>query len=61
MSSSISGVLTDAGTVISSAFDWVSEPVSAITENPLIFIAAVGIPLVGLGIGLLRRLFKLRA
>ena len=61
MNGSISGVLTNVGDVMEEAFSWVSHPVSAITDNPLIFIAAVGIPLVGLGIGIVKRLFKLRA
>lgn len=59
--STLSTILSNVGTVITSAFSWVSEPVSAITDNPLLFLGCVGVPLVGLGIGLVRRIFKLRA
>lgn len=39
---------------------WISTVVSTITSNPLILIATV-LPFVGLGIGLLRRLFGTKA
>lgn len=57
----LSTILTDVGSVITSAFSWVEQPVNAITSNPLLFLGCVGVPLVGLGIGLVRRIFKLRA
>lgn len=59
--SALSTILTNIGTFITSAFSWVGTAVSAITAsgNEIIFIsAAVG--LVGLGIGLARRMLKLR-
>lgn len=59
--SALSTILSDIGTVITSAFGWVAQPVNAITSNPLLFLGCVGVPLVGLGIGLVRRIFKLRA
>ena len=39
---------------------WISTAVTTITSNPLILIAVV-LPFVGLGIGLLKRLFSARA
>lgn len=39
---------------------WISTAVSTITSNPLILMAVI-LPFVGLGIGLLKRLFSTRA
>lgn len=39
---------------------WISTAVSAITSNPIILFAVL-IPFVGVGISLLRRLFKSKA
>lgn len=39
---------------------WISIVVSTITSNPIILFAVL-IPFVGIGIGLLRRLFKTKA
>lgn len=54
----VSDILTNAGTVVTSAFGWVRTAVEAVTSNPLILTSAV-LGLVGLGIGITRRLLKL--
>lgn len=64
-------ILTAIGDIIEAAFvgdptattpvpSWISTVVSTITSNPLILIAVI-LPFVGLGIGLLRRLFSTKA
>lgn len=54
----VGDILSSAGTVVTSAFGWVSTAVNAVTSNPLILTSAV-LGLVGLGIGITRRLLKL--
>lgn len=69
----MSAILSAIGNIINAAFvgtpangatpavpSWISTAVSTITGNPLILIAVV-IPFVGLGIGLLKRLFSAKA
>lgn len=48
-------IVADIGTVVTGAFTWASAAVSFITANPLILLMFV-IPLVGLGIGFVKRL-----
>lgn len=54
----VSDILSNAGNVVTSAFGWVGTAVEAVTSNPLILTSAV-LGLVGLGIGITRRLLKL--
>lgn len=60
--STMATILTNIGSFITSAFGWMTSAVSAITAegNEIIFISAI-VGFVGIGIGLLRRMFKLRA
>ena len=54
----ISSVLQDIGTVLSSMFSWLTNVFTAITSNPILFIMVVGT--FGLVcIGIVRRLLKL--
>lgn len=48
-------LITTIGLVVTGAFVWAGEAVEFITENPLILLMFV-IPLVGLGIGFVKRL-----
>lgn len=54
----ISTILTSVGTVVTQAVTWAGDIVDFIGENPLIMVF-VSIPLVGLGIGMVRRLISL--
>lgn len=56
----LASILSDIGSIITAAFGWVGTAVTQITSSPLILLAVV-IPFVGLGIGLLKRLFSARA
>ena len=59
--SALSTILTNIGSFVTAAFGWVGTAVSTITTsgNELILISAL-VGMVGLGIGLARRLLKLR-
>ena len=54
-STSLSGVLGDITSIVSSAAGWVGSFVTVITSHPLLLVGVV-IPFVGFGVGLLKRL-----
>lgn len=56
--STMSAILTDIGTVVTSAIGWMGSFVNFITSNPLILLFIV-VAFVGLAIGLIRRLIAL--
>ncbi len=58
--SALSTILTNIGSVITSAISWMGDYLSLITTsgNEILFVFTV-IPLVGLGIGLVRRMINL--
>lgn len=60
MTSSISGLMTAAGDIVSESTSWVGTAASTITSNSIILLAVL-VPFVGLGIGLLKRLIRTRA
>ena len=51
----IADLLSNAGNIVSSGLEWVTQVVNTITSNPLILLFAL-LGLVGLGIGLVKRL-----
>lgn len=56
----MSAILTNVGSIVSAAIGWLTSYVGAITaEGNEILLLFVCIPLVGLGIGLLRRMISL--
>ena len=57
----IGTLLTNVGTVFTSAIGWVGEVAETITGEPILLLACVGIPLCGLGIGMFKRLLSARA
>ena len=59
-SGAITGIMEQAGEVVTGAFGWVSTAISAITSNPLILMCVL-LPFVGLGISLVRKLIKTKA
>lgn len=58
----MSDIITAVTSIVNAAFGWVGTAVSTITAsgNELLLMAVV-LPFVGLGIGLLKRLFGTRA
>lgn len=53
-------LLTAVSSVVTSALGWVTSVASTITEEPLLLLFCVGVPLVGLGVGLIKRLLTVR-
>ena len=51
-------ILENVGSIVTSAISWMSSFASFVTANPLVMLFVL-IPLVGLGIGLFRRLLSL--
>lgn len=54
----MSAILTDVAAVVTQAMTWAGSVVTFITSNPLIMVF-VSLPLVGLGVGLVRRMISL--
>ncbi|MBQ8669460.1 hypothetical protein IJ472_06745 [bacterium] len=50
-------ILTSVGQVFTSAIEWVGTVASTVTSTPILLVFAI-IPLVGLGVGLFRRLLS---
>ena len=58
--STMSALLTSIGACVTAACTWMGDFASAVTSNDLLVLGVVAIPCVGLGVGLIRRLLKLR-
>ena len=54
----ISGIMAGIGACFAGSISWVGDVGNAIMSTPLLFAGAVGIPLVGLGIVIFKRIFK---
>ena len=54
-SADLSSILTDIGSVFTSAISWASTVATTVTSTPLLLIGAI-VSFVGLGVGLFRRL-----
>ena len=54
----VSTILTDVGTVVTQAVSWAGNIVTFIGQNPLVMVF-VSLPLVGLGIGMVKRMISL--
>lgn len=54
-------IISNIGTVFTSAIGWVGEVASTIAGQPILLLACVGVPLCGLGVGMFKRLLSARA
>lgn len=61
--SGMAAVITAVGTLVTGAIGWMGDFVEAITAsgNEILMLGCVCVPLVGLGVGLLKRLISVRA
>ena len=57
----IATLISSVGTVFTAAIGWVGSVATTIAGNPILLLAVVGVPLVGLGVGLFKRLLTARA
>lgn len=60
MDTPIATLISGVGALVTGAVGWVGDYVSTITAsgNEVLVLMVVAVPLVGLGVGLLRRLFR---
>ena len=58
MDATVSGTLTTIGSVVSSAMGWASDVAEMIVDTPIVMIF-VSVALVGLGVGLIKRMISL--
>lgn len=56
----ITQIISAITEIIAAAFGWVGDAIDVIEANPILLFAVL-IPFVGIGISLLRRLFKSKA
>lgn len=56
----LASILSNVGTILSSAVSWVGTVITTITGSPLLMLAAL-IPLVGYGVHMLKMLFSTKA
>lgn len=54
----MASILENVGTFVTSAISWMGDFLTEITASPVLVIFVIAVPLVGLGIGLLNRLFR---
>lgn len=54
----MASLMSDASLIVTEALGWVSDVVTVITSNPLLLLFAI-LPLVGLGVGLVRRILAI--
>lgn len=57
-SATISSLVGDVSTIVTSAVTWIGQYVNAVTSNPLIEMFVI-IGFVGLGVGLISRLIRM--
>ena len=58
VSAGLTQFLEDAGDIVSKAMTWMSTAFTTISGNAVLMAIVFGLPLVGLGIGLLGRLIR---
>ena len=56
----IATLMEAVGSVFTTAIGWVGELAGTIAEQPILLLSCVAIPLVGLGVGLFKRLLHAR-
>lgn len=56
----VAAILEIVSTLVTSAIAWMADFLSAITASPVLTIFVIAVPLVGLGVGILKRLIGVR-
>lgn len=54
----MAAILESVGTFVTEAISWMGEFLAEIVASPVLTIFVIAVPLVGLGVGLLNRLFR---
>lgn len=55
----MSTMITAIGTVVTASIDWIGEFATLLVDNSVLTLLCVAIPMVGLGVGLLKRMISL--
>lgn len=58
MTTSMSAILADISSIVTSSVSWMGQFIDFVTSNSLVLLFVL-VPVVGLGVGLLRRLLSL--
>lgn len=59
METTLSSMLADIGSFFTSAITWVGNALEVVVTNPALFVMVIAIPVAGVAIGYLSRLFRL--
>lgn len=54
----LASILTDVGTIVTNALGWAGNVVDFVVDNPIVMVFVI-VPLVGLGIGMVKRMISL--
>lgn len=57
----MAAILSAVTSVVTSAISWATSYITLITGNDVLLLFCIALPLVGLGIGIIRRLVSIRA
>lgn len=58
MNETLQAFLNNMTAIVTEAIDWMGQFWAVITGDPILMTVVIGIPLVGLGVGLLTRLIR---
>lgn len=56
----VASLLTNVGSVFTSAIGWVGNVASTVAGQPILLLACVAVPLCGIGVGMFNRLLSSR-
>ena len=57
----MAAILASVTSLVTSAISWTTSYLTMITGNDVLVLFCIALPLVGLGIGIIRRLVRIRA
>lgn len=57
----MAAILESVSTLVTNAITWTGSYLTMITSNDVLVLFCIALPLVGLGIGIIRRLVRIRA
>lgn len=57
----MASILSNVTTLVTSAITWAGQYLTMITGNDVLVLFCIALPLVGLGIGIIRRIVNIRA
>lgn len=55
----LSNFLSDVGSLVTAAISWMGDVWDFLVDNPILLVLVLGVPLIGLAISLIQRLFRI--